>query len=302
MGAGEQVLDRSTAFASLAGTSLAIALGAFWSGPMVDAEPRPIEIQRTTEVDHPELEPALDEDLARAAALVAEYSGEGVIHCTVGRQMLDGAPRGLRRAQVQDGVLVATVQQPAGHALVRGPFDAMTDDPRFVVRWREAWPGERGGCEVSVPERVPVDGWLVRRDGAAVATGEVRTELGVWPVLADGTFEASCWYQLPCTVQGRARPGASWSRPHTLVPDGPMYGVELVLTRPPASADVLETLEAEVVVEAAAEAMVDPFVLALADPRLPPASRPTVEAWHRQEASKRRSLAGLLEGMRVSLR
>ena len=49
---------------------------------------------------------------------IAEYSGDGVIRCEVGKELEDGPVDGLGRAWVEDGVLVGSVEDPQGERAI----------------------------------------------------------------------------------------------------------------------------------------------------------------------------------------
>ncbi|HHO50849.1 MAG TPA: hypothetical protein ENK18_08210 [Deltaproteobacteria bacterium] len=234
--------------------------------------------------------------MQRALELVGGYSGEGLIRCVVGDLLPDGPVQGLSRGYVEDGLLTGTVPEPEGDARMRSLDDLANDEPRAIVRWIDAWPGEEGRCDVLVPELVTVEGWVVHEDGSPVVSGEVGNAVdGTWPISAEGRFEIECWLGTRCALAARSAIGAAWGPFVALIPDGPMYGIELVLESSEPQQDLVGYLQEQVAEHERLARMPDPLQLALADASMPSMARPVLEGWLEEEHAERASVAGLLD-------
>lgn len=282
-------MERSIAGAAALGCGLAAWLGGSWGGELPSpqaAAPPPA----TADV-------WLDPALADGIRLVGHYAGEGVLQCSVGRGLPPGRAVGVSRGFVSDGMLYATVDDDAGVARVHGERDG----PRSVVlRWHDAWPGEVGHCTAEPARPVAVDGWVERASGERVFDGEVGTQAGIVAVDRAGGFSTRCWEGVPCSFRVRAHHRAPWGAVTWVLPDGPTYGVVLVLDRPLAGPAVVEQLAAQVADEQRMEEMPDPLELALQDRAFPEGARFVVDLWRRRELRDRHSTAGLFEGLMVT--
>lgn len=304
-------MDRKVGVGFASGGALAIILStSWWDDPTPEVEPDPLEIttvspQATPSVARLELPGGpgpdtraqpLGTEMQRALELVGGYSGEGLIRCVVGELLPEGPVLGLSRGYVEDGLLTGTVSEPEGNARMQAPDDMANDEPRAIVRWIDAWPGEEGRCDVLVPELVPVGGWVVHADGRPVTAGEVGNAVdGTWPISDDGRFEIDCWLGTRCSLAARAVMGGAWGPFQALVPEGPTDGLELILEDPEPQQDLVSYLQEQVAEHERIAEMPDPLRLALADAAMPSVARPVVEAWLAKELAERDSAAGLLD-------
>lgn len=284
---------RHVPWAAVVGVGLGAAVSGRWLAlaPAVSHE-----VAATAEVAE-QREAYLDPELARAVELVGHYAGEGVVHCEVGADLPPGRALGLSRGFVSDGVLSGTVADEHGVALVRGEADP-ADAPRRVVRWAGAWPGEVGTCTVEPPVRVPVGGWVIDGTGERVAGAWLESPAGAVLVGDDGRFVTSCWNTVPCMLQARTAAGVG--EPTWVVPDGPMYGLEVLVAAGPRGREVVAELADQVALDRW-QARADPLGLALEDPGFPDSARFVVELWESRERGARQSAAGLLEGLMVDV-
>lgn len=235
---------------------------------------------------------ALAPSFERAVRVVADYSGEGLVRCNVGGAIPEGPVLGIDRARVEQGWLIGTVEEPSGQARIHLSDDTHSDPPRLVVRWRGAWPGDEGTCDVVPAERVAVSGRVIDGAGAGVA-GEVGNLIdGTVPTGPDGTFTFQCWAGAECPLSARRSVSDPWGTFLPLVVDAPTDGVQIVLDPPPAQ-DFKTYLEERVAEDERLARQPDPLRLALADPELPSEARSVVQEWL-DEQSESRSLTRTL--------
>jgi hypothetical protein len=262
-----------------------------------------------SEAEHPPL-PPLPAEAATASPhevalrAVSELTGEGVVRCSVGDTVPDGPVAGISRGRVERGVLVGSVEDPEGQARIQLESDNKSDPPRLMVRWRGAWPGETGSCEALRPQRVAVKGTVVDARGRPVGPAEVGNLVdGVVRTGADGHFVAACWRGAECPLAARRSFGAGWGPFATLVPDGPVSDVVLVLDAPEQSLTIRGALEEWVAEGDRAEQQPDPLKMALADVDLPGDARRVIEGWLQDETAQRVLLrTALAEASVVSMR
>ncbi|MEZ4235104.1 MAG: hypothetical protein R3F59_02865 [Myxococcota bacterium] len=274
--------------------------------PRVQRGPAPrFEAERPTALPPPP-PPSTSTVSAHETALraVAELTGEGVVRCSVGDTLPDGPVAGMTRARVEHGVLVGSVEDPEGQARIQLESDARSDAPRLVVRWSGAWPGETGSCEAIRPQRVAVTGTVVDARGRPVGGVEVGNGVdGFVTAGPDGHFVAACWRGSSCPLAARRSRMAGWGDFETLVPDGPLGGVQLVVDGPQAEGTVLSTLQEWVEDSDRVEQQADPLQLALADQDLPADARAVVEGWLQEEREQRELLrTALAEVTLVTMR
>lgn len=225
---------------------------------------------------------------------IAEYSGDGVVRCEVGDQLPDGPLEGLGHAWVEDGLLVGSVEDPQGSARVRLPDDAMSDPPRAVVKWADAWPGETGTCVVTAPKHVLVSGRVVDPSGRPVDGVEVGNLVdGTTPAAPGGRFTVLCWQGVECPLAARRAVGQPFGSFVTLVPERPVNDVVVVMDQPQEE-NLQDFLQERVAEDEQLEKQPDPLVLALADPSLPAETRPVVEGWLQEERDGRNAARALL--------
>jgi len=233
-----------------------------------------------------------------AIEIVADLAGEGIVRCEVAGMLPDGPVKGVAHGLVEGGVLVGSVVDAQGDARIQAVGDTLSDPPRAVIRWSEAWPGEEGHCDALAPQLVPVTGWVVFRDDASLTDAQVGNVVdGTWPVARDGSFEVACWRGTRCPLGVRARPGEPWGAIRIVVPLEATDGVELVAGNE-ASEDWVASLANRVAEATHLAQMADPVELALKDPRLSADARPMLVAWLAEQAQERAGAAALLADLR----
>ncbi len=235
-----------------------------------------------------------------ALRLVAELSGQGVLRCDIPDSLPPGSVVGVHHGWVEDGVLTAAVSQFEGNARIHLPGDAPSDPPRVVVRWWDAWPGERGRCQVVPPTPVDVAGIALLSDGSPAAAGQAGNLVdGVHPVSSDGSFHVTCWLGATCPVAGRADRTSPWGPFVSVVPDGgPPPELVVWLDAPTASEDTIAILERQVAEHIRLEGQPDPLRLALDEGILDSDARDLVEGWLEDQTIARRGVAEALTSLR----
>lgn len=238
-----------------------------------------------------------------ALQVVAEYTGDGVVRCSVGDALPEGPVAGITRGYVENGVLVGGVEDPDGQARIQYPSDAKSDPPRLVVRWRNVWPGETGTCEALRPQRVAVTGRVVDALGKPVAPAEIGNVVdGTTQAGPDGRFVVACWRGAECPLAARRSVGGAWGPFVTVVPNAPVSDVELVLDATAPTQTMRSYLEEWVAEEDRLEQQPDPLRLALADPRLGPDAKALVQDWMDEQIDQRKLIRTALADVTVASR
>jgi hypothetical protein len=181
------------------------------------AEPAPTRSHGEEGPREEEVPAEPDPPSVAALALVAEAAGEGVVRCALPPGAPDGLPRGFRRAERHGRVVVASVEQPEGRALLKAYSPPLPDDPDddelrehlerahappfATAVWHDAWPGEEGRCTVEPVEQVTLRGRIDFVDGPVA--GQLHGCGGSRPVNDDGTFEVVVDVGPPCGLSFR---------------------------------------------------------------------------------------------------
>ncbi len=301
----------------LAGAVVGIALGWLWPRPTAELgeevriearaprappPPRPARPEPPAPPEPPEPPAPMAPDptpTGHAAALhaLARLTGDAVLRCDAAGRLPDGPVVGLARARVEEGVLLAVVEEASGDAQIRLPEDLPSAPPWAVVRWWDAW-GEAPRCLVGPPVEVVVSGRLVDADGAPVRDAEVGNAVeGGAPVGEDGSFAVRCWRDSACALGSRRVGELGFGGLEVVAPAGDVEGLILRFEAPSPSLDLKGWVEQRVEEGERLEDQPDPLELASKDPALDEEARAVLLEWIEQQAEDRATDRELLASL-----
>ncbi len=246
-----------------------------------------VEAEAAPEVPRTPVEVALER--------VAEAAGDGIVRCPLPPGAPEGLPRGFTRAERVGRMVVATVSQPEGRALLHRPRvelppDATDDEIREAVEignappyatavWSGAFPGEQGRCHVEPVEYVTLSGRVDFLDGPI--RGSLHGCGGSRSVDEEGRFAFDAPLGPPCGLSFRSKGMGG-----EVMVDPAAPPAEIVVPEQPERpmAERLDEMRAEVEYLTTTP---DPVVLALEEEGLSAEVEATLREWAEAQAAER---------------